>query len=137
MQYAPQQQQYAPQQQQFQQPQQYPQQQPQQYAPQQQQPPQYAQQPQQQPMYQQPPQQQAAGTVVVVTAGGGGHSGAKCVGCQREVVFDVEDGLNDSAWLCCLVWSIIGTPLLGVICCLMQTEKKRVCPSCGTKNGSL
>ena len=89
------------------------------------------------PMYaqQQPPPryvQQQQPQVVIMSQGG-----SKCIGCARDVNFEVESGLNDSACLCCIVWSIIGTPILGVICCLMQTEKKRVCPSCGASNGRL
>ena len=87
---------------------------------------------QQQQMY--APQQQQP-SVVVVNSGGAG--GAKCIGCAREVNFVVEDGLNSSAPLCCILWSLIGTPILGIICCLFQTEKRRVCPSCGANNGRL
>ena len=131
----------------------YPPQQPPQYAPPPQQyaqpPPQYAQPPPQQyaqpppPQYSpQPPaanqmvvmsaQQQPSSTVVVV--GGGG---VKCIGCAREVNFEVDSGVSTTGWLCCLVWSLFATPIVGILCCCIFTEKKRVCPSCGANNGRL
>ena len=77
-------------------------------------------------------QQQPSSTVVVV--GGGG---VKCIGCAREVNFEIDSGVSTTGWLCCLVWSFVATPIVGILCCCIFTEKKRVCPSCGANNGRL
>ena len=93
-------------------------------------PPQYAQ-PQQ--MVATPAQQQSSTSTVVVVGGGG----VKCIGCAREVNFEIESEVTTMGWLCCLVLSFVATPFVGILCCCIFREKKRVCPSCGANNGRL